>query len=288
MVIGCRRLHCWVVVAVALCMSGCATTDLATADRMAHGVVVVLPGIEGRGPLNIDVARGLDEGGVNYGIEIFDWGTGSAAGLLIHLTDLQRNMAQARRLAQRIEQYQRAYPGRPVHVLGHSGGAGVALLALEALPPYSRITGAILLAAAVSPQYDLRPALQRTQFAVYSFYCPQDLGFLGVGTGIFGTIDRAHGPSAGAVGFRLPDGLDEAGRRLYELRLRQISWSSQMWRDGHHGGHLGWANRRFVRTWLAPLIIEEDQAAAVSLSPSMLAGAVPASQPSTAQDGGEK
>jgi pimeloyl-ACP methyl ester carboxylesterase len=273
---------------VALCMSGCATTDLATADRMAHGLVVVLPGIEGRGPLNIDVARGLDEGGVNYGIEIFDWGTGSAAGLLIHLTDLQRNMAQARRLAQRIEQYQRAYPGRPVHVLGHSGGAGLALLALEALPPYSRITGAILLAAAVSPQYDLRPALQRIQYAVYSFYCLQDFAFLGVGTGIFGTIDRAHGPSAGAVGFRLPDGLDEAGRRLYELRLRQIPWSSQMWRDGHHGGHLGWANRRFVRTWLAPLIIEEDQAAAASLSPSMLAGAVPANQPSTAQDGGEK
>lgn len=288
MLIGCRPLQCCVLAVAALCMSGCATTDLATADRMAHGLVVVLPGIEGRGPLNIDVARGLDEGGVHYGIEIFDWGTGSAAGLLIHLTDLQRNMAQARRLAQRIEQYQRAYPGRPVHLLGHSGGAGVALLVLEALPSYSRITSAILLAAAISPQYDLRLALQRTQYAIYSFYCPQDWGFLGVGTGIFGTIDRAHGPAAGAVGFRLPDGLDEAGRRLYELRLRQIPWSLQMWRAGHHGGHLGWANRRFVRTWLAPLIIEEDQAAAAHLSPSILMGAVPANQPSTAQDGGEK
>ncbi|MFQ6048700.1 MAG: serine aminopeptidase domain-containing protein [Phycisphaerae bacterium] len=245
-----------------LWLCSCQAPNLATADRMARGLVLVLPGIEGPGPINVDIARGLDDGGVACGIEIFDWSTGSPAGLLIHLADLQRNMQQARRLARRIQRYQRTYPGRPVHLIGHSGGAGIVLLALEALPEELEVTSAILLAAAVSPTHDLRPALRRTRYGIYNFYSPGDVGFLRVGTGIFGTIDRAHSSSAGAVGFRVPADLPPAGRQLYACKLHQIAWSPRMRASGHAGGHLGWANRRFVRDYLAPMIIAQNESAA--------------------------
>ena len=48
---------------------------------------------------------------------------------------LSRNRQQATLLAERIRQYQRQYPDRPVHLVAHSGGAGIAAMAMERLDP---------------------------------------------------------------------------------------------------------------------------------------------------------
>lgn len=241
---------------LAMLSTGCSVSDLATADRLARGLVVVLPGIEGRSRLNIDIARGLNDGGVGMAVEIFDWNAPVPFVPLVNLADLERNKAQAKRLAQRIEQYHRDYPGRDVYVIGHSAGGGIALLTVEALPRQAPVTAAVLLAPAVSPEYDLTEALRRTRVGIFSFHSPSDVLFLELGTRTFGTVDRRLGSAAGASGFRPP--ATGTARDLYDQKLIDIGWRKEMSRSGNGGDHFGWANPLFVRDYLAPLIVDQQ------------------------------
>jgi pimeloyl-ACP methyl ester carboxylesterase len=231
-----------------------------TRDRYAHGVVYILPGIEGRSVWNSALARGLDRGGVRSAIEIFDWTTGVPGGFIFNLANLERNRREAARLAGKIVAQRRRYPGSAVHLIGHSGGGGVAALVLEALPAGRQIDMAVLLAPALSPDYDLMTALRRTRFGVCNFYSEHDATFLKVGTAVFGAIDRDHGSSAGAVGFRPPAGLDADGRALYRDRLRQVRWTERLAKYGASGTHLGWASEEFAREYLAPIVIRNENA----------------------------
>jgi len=234
-------------------VSGCSVDDLKTEDRLVKGLVVILPGIEGRSIYNYNLARGLAEGGVKAGIEIHEWGTTVPGGLMVNLTDYERNMEQARALKDRVLEYQRAYPGRGVHLIGHSGGGGLAVMALEQMPRDARITSAILLAAAISPKHDLREALRHTQYGIFNYYSPLDVGFLGVGTSVFGTMDRSFTLAAGATPFERPTDLNSEDQKLY-ARLHQIRWTESMADSGHLGDHFGWTHRGFVRQYLAPLV----------------------------------
>lgn len=258
-----RRAAVFSVFAVALLSlwTGCSTTDLRQPQRYGYGLVIILPGIEGTSPLNANIARGLAEGGVPSAVEVYDWTFARSMSWLVNLADESRNRHHGAEVARRIISYQNRYPGRPVHLVGHSGGGGVAVFALEALPPDRAVTSALLLAPALSPDYDLRRALRRTQCGIWNFYSSQDVGFLGLGTTIFGTIDREHGSAAGAVGFREPSGLGEEGARLYRMRLHQVRYTERMARSGHSGGHTGWASRQFVRQWLAPLVYSQMETA---------------------------
>ncbi|NLX13717.1 MAG: hypothetical protein GXY44_08715 [Phycisphaerales bacterium] len=242
-----------VLIPVAL-LPGCSTSKLQTADRLEKGYVVVLPGIEGKSFLNVNIARGLDDGGVRSYIKIHDWTPGTLLLFPVTMRAESRNQRQARRVAQMIIDYQDKYPNRPVHLIGHSGGGGLAVFTLEALPPQRRIASAILLAPALAPTYDLSRALRRTEYGIYNYYSRRDLGFLGAGTTIVGTIDGEHTSAAGAVGFQVPYGLSEEGRELYRTRLHQQRYTPKMAESGHSGGHLGWADRKFVAEWLAPIL----------------------------------
>ena len=228
--------------------------------RHAGGLVLVLPGIEGRSVWNRNIALGLDEGGVASAIEISDCTTGVPGNFVYNLANLKRNRRQAREVAGRILDYLRRHPGRPVHIVGHSGGGGIAVLALEVLPPGRQIEQAILLAPALSPEYDLSLALRRTRRGMISFYSARDVTLLTVGTSLLGPIDRDFGAAAGAVGFRAPDGSSESDRALYGGRLLQVGWSPRLKQAGADGSHLGWASRRFAREYLAPLIKEHEAA----------------------------
>lgn len=251
-----RRLRVAAWAALASFSAGCSVSDLATADRLARGLVVVLPGIEGRSRLNVDIARGLNDGGVGMAVEIFDWNAPVPFVPLVNLTDLDRNKSQAKRLASRIREYQRDYPGRDVYVIGHSAGGGIALLTVEALPRHAPVTAAVLLAPAVSREYDLTVALRRTRVGIFSFHSPSDVLFLELGTRAFGTIDRRLGAAAGASGFRRP--ASGVARDLYEEKLFDIGWRKEMSRSGNGGDHFGWANPLFVRDYLAPMILDQQ------------------------------
>lgn len=242
-------------------LEGCSVADLSTTERMNRGVVIILPGIEGRSFWNVELARGLDEGGVRAAIEIFDWGTDVPGGMFINLTDYERNRAMAGRLHDRILSYEADHPHRPIHLVGHSGGAGVAVMAAEQLPENRRISSLILLAAALSPTYDLLPAMRRTRYGVFNYYSGLDAVFLRAGTTVAGTIDRSFGQAAGATGFEVPLTLASDGEwALYRAKLHQIRWEPGMQLHGHFGGHMDWTNRAFVKEYLAPLIISLSRA----------------------------
>ena len=236
-------------------LTGC-TSHLATCERMDKGLVLILPGIEGRSVWNYELALGLDEGGVESAIEIYDWCTPVPMGWWINLMDIQRNRKVAGELAQAIVEYKRKHPQRDVHLVGMSGGAGIAILAAERLPEKVQLKSMILLCAAVGPDYDLTEALEHCDEGIHSFYTEHDRLLLGAGTSILGTIDRSYGPAAGKVGFRCPEDATPRQKAAYQ-KLRQIEWSPDMLKSGNIPSHGGWCSRPFVKEYLAPLMRNE-------------------------------
>jgi pimeloyl-ACP methyl ester carboxylesterase len=233
---------------------------LRDAGRLEDGLAVVLPGVEGRSPLSWSIAHGLNDGGFPGAILVHDWTTGLWPFLLFHLRAQQRNRRQARAVARLVRSYQDAYPGRPVYLVGHSGGAAVATWALEALPEGRFVTAAVLLGVALSPGYPLSAALRRVERGLWNFWSPLDLLLLAAGTFVFGTVDGRHAVSAGCVGFTVPEGAGREKKELYAARLRQERYRPGMAWQFNLGGHFGWANRVFVAETLVPLVFRRGHA----------------------------
>ena len=106
-------------------LSGCGLSDLRSRDRMQNGYVIVLPGIEGRSTLNWSVAKGLADGGVPAAIEVYDWTLGGSVFTAVaSLRAEGHNRSEAKKIARQIIAYQDSHPGKPTHIVGHSGGGG--------------------------------------------------------------------------------------------------------------------------------------------------------------------
>ena len=233
-----------------LCCTGIG--HLNTQQRLDRGLVIVLPGIQGKSNIESSIARGLEDAGIDMAIEVYDWTTGFWFLFPYHLRALRRNRREAARVAQRVLVYLNQYPDRPVHIIGHSGGAGVALLAMEVMPAGVKATSLILLAPAVSASYDLGRASEHVEFAVWNFFSWFDLLFLVAGSLILGTLDGRHVVSAGASGFR--SDAAPGPQAADGCRLRQKPYVARMLRSWNFGGHFGCTNRVFVSEWLAPLL----------------------------------
>ncbi len=220
-----RHLICAILSAAALTAAGCGqNTEYVTPERLDNGLVVILPGIEGESSFNHDIRKGLLEAGVDRALPIHRWGNPiPVAGALLNQMNVIGNRFAARQIAEAIVAYQDEYPGRPVHIVGHSGGGGVAVFAAEALPPGRKIDGLILLSASISSGYDLQDALAHCCNGVVSFRSERD-GLLVIGTTLAGNVDGMHGPAAGAIGFDRPRATSRPERcaayaKLYEVRL---------------------------------------------------------------------
>lgn len=213
------------------------------------GTIVMIPGIVGQPSDLFGMRDGLCDamaaGGAEwYEIEIIPWET-SAFQPIKNLTDYEANVARARKIAARLTQLHRERPGRPLVLLGNSGGGGLAILAAEMLPAEVVLDRLVLTAAAVSNDYDLSRVEPHVK-TIVNFYSPRD-GIVGWGTSVFGTIDRKKTLSAGHCGFLTADGKMRAGDKL-----RQHEWTPE-WRElGHDGSHLGYRNRKWAATVLAP------------------------------------
>jgi pimeloyl-ACP methyl ester carboxylesterase len=234
--------------------TGFLLNDLRTPERLDRGLVLVLPGIEGESCINHSVARGLADGGIDCAIEIHDWTTGVILLFLYHLRGWRRNVRQAERLVRRIVEYRQAHPGRPVFVVGHSGGGAMTVVTLERLPPETVVTGAVLLEPSISPGYDLSTALVRSERGIWNFHSLLDVFFEGIATSVGGTTDGRYGPAAGMIGFRMPARPSDAGQRLYQAQLHEVPFQPAMIADFHFGGHFGPTNRVFVAERIAPLL----------------------------------
>ncbi len=228
--------------------------DLNSPERLDHGLVIVLPGIEGQGRLNSRIARGLVLGGVTHAIEIYDW-TYGRLWQLWSLRSRRRHTEQATLLAGKIAAYQSEYPGRPVHLVGHSGGGAMIAYTLEALEPGRQISGGVMLVPALSPGYSLRVAVSRTERGIWNFCSHGDVLFLGLGTLVCGTTDGRHCIAAGNVGFSTKV-IEEATASEYAA-LREVPYQWSMRKTGHWGGHLSVTVPEFIATHVAPLICEK-------------------------------
>jgi len=213
------------------------------------GVVFVVGGVGGIDPLTPSAEWALPRAGVPHEIRDFRWtyGTGS---ILHDLQDFRRLHGKAVELAGLVRDYRTAHPDRPIYLLGHSGGAGLSLEAAALLPP-ATLERIVLLSAAVSPGYDLTPALRATRGEIVSFHSDLDRLWLGWGTTQFGTVDRYYGPSAGRTGFTVPAGLDEEGRAAYE-RLVQVPWRPELLLEANVGGHHATVRPDFLTKYVAP------------------------------------
>lgn len=224
--------------------AGCSEDDkFFSQDRLEKGLVVILPGIEGESPLNRSIREGLATAGVNYGMTIYHWGRPiPIAGPLLNQMDFLGNRLAGESIAHMIVQYQDTHPGKPVYLVGHSGGGGVAVFAAEAMPEGRSVDGLVLLSASISSPYDLSKALQHSRGGLLNFYNPEDVGLLAIGTTIAGNVDGARGESAGLIGFKYRDG---------KLFQRQVTAAM----GGDVDPHASTTRVGFVSTYVAPWIL---------------------------------
>lgn len=215
-----------------------------TAERMERGWVLVFTGMEGRSGFNEGIMEGLAKGGVPYGIEIVDW---TPSGSLLYNLEAQgRNRQTAAEWAERINEYQMTYPGRPVFLVGQSSGGAIIAWVAEAMQG-RKVRGVIMLDATLSPGYRLDSALAGSDEGIVNFYSGHDV--LLVGTVVFRTMDGKFGQSAGRTGFEVPRD-DMAYQRLY-----QIPWTKEMGQGtGNTGLHMTSGAKDFVARYVAPLV----------------------------------
>jgi pimeloyl-ACP methyl ester carboxylesterase len=229
-------------------IAGCLFPEAVRPGQFERGCVVMLPGIECSSWQFAGTVLGLRDAGLDRAVKIVQWGH-SPFGYFNNLMNLRFNRVRAKRVAGRIGEYQADFPERPITLIGYSGGGGMAALVAGMLEERVMLDRVILIAAAISPNYDFSKALARSRSGMVNFYSPGDGFILGWGTRAFGTIDRQKTVAAGRVGF-----LDEQGVMIENDRLVQIGWEPA-WRDlGHDGGHVGWLSRAWAKQVLAPQI----------------------------------
>jgi len=216
---------------------------------VAPGTVITVEGIGGIDLLGSTVTAACRKAGLQHEVRRFVWTHGKGK-FFRDLQDTQHLLHKGQELAAIVRELRAREPDKPIYLVAKSGGTALALFALEALPP-SSVDRVVLLSAAVSPNYDLRPALRTSRLGIVSFHSPYDQLILNWGTRHFGTADRYYGPSAGLNGFVVPPELDPEGRALYG-KLTQIAWHSRMIWEGHSGGHLGTGSTTFLTQEVAP------------------------------------
>lgn len=214
------------------------------------GLILVLPGIDGWSLFNRGIAPGLRAGGVAGEIRFYDWTRGFPH-MLGNLRDRRLHDEQAALLAEQILRYRRRHPDAPLWLIGHSGGAALLLLTLARLRGSTTVTGAVLLAPAISAEYDVEAPLATTERGIWNFRSWGDLT-LGA-TLLLGNVDGPRSFAAGLRGFMIQD--PRPGPQLHD-----VPWTPAMLRQGHLGGHFGCVNRFFIRRHVAPLLAGDERA----------------------------
>lgn len=211
-------------------------------------VVLHLPGISGFRAIDRTLLEGLLDawGRDRVVVRVYDWpaydyGMGA-------LLNVRRNRLEALHAATWIAEALKEFPDARVVLTSHSGGTGIAAWALDALPAGAGVDAWLLLAPALSPEFDLSAALERVRGRAWVLVSEHD-PVLPM-TRVFGTIDRKAVPSAGLAGFVPPARhVERAYAKLTTMRY-DPAWA----RWGHLGDHVGMMERAFARELLGPLV----------------------------------
>lgn len=224
-------------------VAGCETIYIPAheASPPPCGLIVIYPGASGVPAEQLAWPIGLRQAGVNEAIEIVSWGRPGDA--VFNATAVARHHEWSVNEAQRLARIIDDHPGCPVTLVGYSAGAAMTVFVAESMPPDRLLERVVLLSADLSPQYDLRPALDRTRRGIVSYWSPLDRDTVDL-TYVVGTVDGSIGPPAGSVGFETRD-----------ERLIQVSWNADMIRFGNFGGHFDYVFNppwieRFAAEWI--------------------------------------
>lgn len=219
--------------------------------QLNRGYVWMAPGIEGSTFLMKSAYDGLRDAGVDCAIEAYEWP--SLFGPLENLIDPSMGRTLARAVAPRIAEYRRRHPTQPLHLLGYSGGGALAVFIAEELPEDVQVDNLVLVQVSLSRDYDLSKALRRVRGRIVNLHAPLDVLMLGMGTTVFGTMDRKHGFSAGKDGFNLEKAVRDPVERQ---RVEQQSWSTKALWSGHMGNHMGLYGRHWNKEYVAMYVLE--------------------------------
>jgi pimeloyl-ACP methyl ester carboxylesterase len=227
-------------------------TGLALPAPTTQPLVMHFPGIGGYLVIDRLLLAGLAKGGVKGRIQAFDWTMHDPGIDALHGYD--RNHKQAAAYANLIAGRIAQWPDASIVLISHSGGGGITIWTLEDLPPGVQVDAAILLAPALSPDYDLSAALRHVRRAMYVFYSQNDYLILGTGCRIFGTMDGEFTDAAGFVGFKVPKLADANEYK----KLRQFSYDPAWAWLGNFGDHIGTTSLPFAAKIIAPLVIQAE------------------------------
>lgn len=246
-----KKLMLVLLCTAAIFAVGCEDTlnaKYTTPELKQQGIIYILPGIQGVDSHYTNVRAGLMGAGINCAIMIHPWGCQiPGINLIVNETDVTGDREWGGKIAQDIKLYQEQYPGKPVYIIGQSGGAGVAVFTAEHLADNGlAISGLVLLDGSVSSDYDLSSALRACQKGIVNFYNPKDVVLLQAGTAMWGNVDGGHGDSAGRVGFSGNFG------RLYQVEINQDMV------DDFADPHFADCSKAFSAQYLSPWIIDID------------------------------
>ena len=250
-----------------------APADEPTAD-FSHTWLLHLPGIGGEMSIDRTLIRGLKDGGWEGPTKIYDWTENDPGIDALHAR--KRNDREAQKVADMIEDKLKEDPKLQITLTSHSGGTGIAVWALEKLPQGARVKTLVLLASALSPDYDLTEALKHVSGNAYVYYSENDTLVLGAGTQLFGTIDGKKTMAAGLVGFKVPP---NAAKQQYE-KLIQQPWVKEWMVFENAGSHIGCMSRPFVKQVLAPTLIDALKGIRRTVSATQPAGGTDAGRSS--------
>ncbi len=226
------------VVLLALALSaGC--TSRAYGPNARNGIVFYVPGAGNIDFGDAGLRQGLNAAGYHGEVASVAWTV--LFNPLIDQKLLINAKAAAADLANAIADYQKKYPGRPVHLVGLSAGTGISVWTLEDLREDVMVDNVVLLASSLSYDYDLRKAAGHVKGRIYNYFSPSDAVLAGP-MKLVGTIDGKIGTDgAGAVGFR-----NTLGGKVIN-----VGWKSEFSRYGYYGGHTDATSAPFVTAYLA-------------------------------------
>ncbi len=236
-------------------LGGCAGRQVVVESRYSptppRGIVLVVDGAGGYQASPRAITAAVETARLPLYVRSFDWTLGDNLGVA-DMTDIAHARAQAHRLAEQVSWYRANYPTTPVYVIAHSAGTMVALESTQWLAPDS-IERIVLLAPAVSADYDLRRALSTARQGIDVFTSRRDRLFLGLGTGVVGTADGKRGvPAAGRHGFDVP--ASTVNDVALASRLRQHPWDPNVNWTGNFGEHSGSLRPDFLKAYVLPLL----------------------------------
>lgn len=207
----------------------------------AAGRIIVLPGIHN----TLFHLKGFfemaGESLPNFEIDRRKWGITFLG--IRNLRAEEQNFEFARSLAADIASWRSRNPDELLYLMGYSGGGGVASLVLGELPQDVAIDRLILVAPAISTEFPIEElADDRIRDFVVNYASEKDRQ-VGLGTRLFGTIDREYDYAAGFDGFSV----------RFD-KLAQWFWRESDRRFGHRGNHIAYLGRRWQRDFLLPAI----------------------------------